>query len=101
MPKPTSHLFAYVRTVSDFRPDVTAIVIFGLEVTNDGPVYLLIRFEDYEELQIEGDHLFLGLDEALESAEFEYGILPSDWRVMTEAEIQRIDWNISSSDLSA
>ncbi|WJD60239.1 hypothetical protein [Pseudomonas kurunegalensis] len=101
MPKPTSHLFAYVRTVSDFRPDVTAIVIFGLEVANDDPVYLLIRFKDYEEVQIEGDHLFPGLDEALESAEFEYGILPSDWRVMTEAEIQRIDWNIRSSDLPA
>ncbi len=47
MPQPTSHLFAYVRTVSDFRPDVTAIVLFGLEVKDDGPLYLLIRFEDY------------------------------------------------------
>jgi len=47
MPQPTSHLFAYVRTVSDFRPDVTAIVLFGLEVKDDDPVYLLIRFEDY------------------------------------------------------
>ncbi|MEA1031458.1 hypothetical protein T3A99_23080 [Pseudomonas sp. N-137] len=99
MPQPTSHLFAYVRTVSDFRPDVTAIVLFGLEVKDDDPVYLLIRFEDYGKLQIEGDHLILGLDEALESAEFEYGILPNDWRVMSEAEIQRIDSNIRSSDL--
>jgi hypothetical protein len=76
-------------------------VIFGLEVKNDHPVYLLIRFEDYEELQIEGDHLIPGLAEALKIAELEYGILPSDWRVMSEAEIQRIDENIRSSDISA
>lgn len=50
-------------------------MLFGLEVKDDDPVYLLIRFEDYGKLQIEGDHLILGLDEALESAEFEYGIL--------------------------
>jgi predicted nucleotidyltransferase len=90
MPESTSHLFAYVRKISEFRPDVTAIVLFGLVVEGDDLVYLEIRFQDYGELQIEGDHLILGLDEALEIAEFEYGILPNDWRVMSEAEIQRI-----------
>jgi len=65
-------------------------VLFGLEIEGDNPVYLEIRFEDYETLQIEGDHLMLGLEEAMESAELEYGILRSDWREMSEMEIQRI-----------
>jgi len=92
-----SHLFAYVKKISNFRPDVTAIVLFGLEVEGDDPVYLEIRFQDYEELQIEGDHLMLGLEEALESAESEYGILPSDWRVMSGAEVQRIPFFVDGT----
>jgi hypothetical protein len=67
MPQHKSHLFAYVRKISDFRPDVTAIVLFGQKAEDDDVVYLEIRFEDYGELQIEGDHLILGLDEALEA----------------------------------
>jgi hypothetical protein len=94
MPQSTSHLFAYVRTISEFRPDVTAIVLFGLKVEGVDLVYLEIRFQDYGELQIEGDHLMVGLDEALECAAFEYGILPSDWRVMSETEIQRIPFSV-------
>lgn len=39
----------------------------------------------------------LGLDEALESAEFEYGILPNDWRVMSEAETQRIPFFVGGT----
>ncbi|WDG78657.1 hypothetical protein PUP68_14605 [Pseudomonas chlororaphis] len=97
MPQPTSHLLAYVRKISDFRPDVTAIVLFGLKAEDDGLVYLEIRFNDYGKLQIEGDHLMLGLDEALESAEFEYGILPNNWRVMSEAEIQRIPFFVGGT----
>jgi hypothetical protein len=97
MPQSTSHLFAYVRKISDFRPDVTAIVLFGLKVEGDDPVYLEIRFRDYKELQIEGDHLMLGLEDALESAEFEYGILSSDWRAMSEAEIQRIPFIVGGT----
>lgn len=91
MPFLAKHLFANVRKISDFRPDVTAIVLFGLEVTDDSPVYLQIRFLDYDKLEIEGDHLMLSLEEAMDSAEFEYGILQSDWRPMSEMEIQRID----------
>lgn len=99
MPQPTNHLFAYVRKISDFRSDVTAIVLFDLKVEDDYRVYLEIRFEDYGKLQIEGDHIMLGLDEALESAEFEYGILPSDWRVMSEAEIQRIPFIVGGASV--
>lgn len=97
MPQHTNHLFAYVRKISNFRPNVTAIVLFGLKAEDDDLVYLEIRFKDYGELQIEGDHLMLGLDEALESAEFEYGILPNDWRVMSEAETQRIPFFVGGT----
>ncbi|POA31771.1 MULTISPECIES: hypothetical protein [Pseudomonas] len=97
MPKPTSYLFAYVRKVSEGRPDVTAIVLFGLQAEGGDPVYLEIRFRDYEKMQIEGDHLMLGLEEALESAELEYGILPNDWRAMSEAEIQRIPFSVGGT----
>ncbi|MGE9764986.1 hypothetical protein [Pseudomonas sp. PDM20] len=90
MPQPAKHLFANVRKISDFRPDVTAIVLFGMEATDGNPVYLEIRFLDYDALEIEGDHLMLSLEEAMDSAETEYGILKSDWRPMTELEIQRI-----------
>ncbi|MCU1784790.1 hypothetical protein NTD80_18735 [Pseudomonas sp. 13B_2.1_Bac1] len=90
MPQPTNCFFAKVRKLNEFRPGVTSLVLFGLEIEGDNPVYLEIRFEDYEALQIEGDHLMLGLEDAMESAELEYGILRSDWREMSEMEIQRI-----------
>ncbi|MDC6488370.1 hypothetical protein EIG75_17090 [Pseudomonas syringae] len=99
MPESTNHLFAYVRKISDFRPDVTAIVLFNLKVEDGYRAYLEIRFKDYGKLQIEGDHLMLGLNEALESAKFEYGILPIDWRVMSEAEIQRIPFFVGGTSV--
>lgn len=52
MPQHTSHLFAYVRKISNFRTDVTAIVLFGLKAEDDDLVYLEIRFKDYRELQM-------------------------------------------------
>ncbi|WP_156043960.1 hypothetical protein [Pseudomonas mandelii] len=75
------------------RPWVTAIVLFGLEVEGDAPVYLEIRFEDYQALQIEGDHLMLTLEETMKCAEAEYGIVPSDWRAMSQHEIDRIPFS--------
>jgi len=97
MPQPTSHLFAYVRKINDFRSDVTAILLYGLKAEDDDLMYLEIRFRDYGALQIEGDHLMPGLNEALESAEFDYGILPNDWRVMSEAEIQLIPFFVGGT----
>ena len=91
------HLFANVRTVDDYRPSVTAIVLFGLEVEGEGLVYLEIRFEDYLGLKIEGDHLMLTLEEAMESAEHEYGISASDWRAMSQDEIDRIPFFIKGN----
>lgn len=88
------YLFAKVRQPCEYRPGVTAIVLFGLEVEGEGepPVYLEIRFIDYAGQQIEGDHLMLSLEDALESARVDYGILQADWRAMSPAEIARIPW---------
>lgn len=87
------YLFATVRQPCEYRPNVTAIVLFGLRVEGAGepPVYLEIRFIDYHSLQVEGDHLMLSLQDAVASAHVDYGILPSDWRVMSQHEIDRID----------
>ncbi|MBB2884821.1 MULTISPECIES: hypothetical protein [Pseudomonas] len=68
-------------------------MLFGLEVEGDAPVYLEIRFEDYQALQIEGDHLMLTLEETMKCAEAEYGIVPSDWRAMSQHEIDRIPFS--------
>lgn len=86
------HLFAYVRQSCEYRPGVTAIVLFGLKVEGDPPVYMEIRFIDYASQQIEGDHLMLSLEEALESARKDYGIQQDDWRAMSPEEIERIAW---------
>ena len=87
------YLFAKVRQPCEYRPNVTAIVLFGLEVEgeDEAPVYLEIRYIDYCRQQIEGDHLMLSLEEALESARVDYGILRTNWRAMSRAEIDRID----------
>lgn len=94
MPHIAQHLFAQVRQPCEYRPSVTAIVLFGLEVEGQGepPVYMEIRFTDYSSLQVEGDHLMLSLDEAIEAARNDYGIQPQDWRAMSQEEIDRIRW---------
>lgn len=91
MKKEPKYLFANVRQPCDYRPNVTAIVLFGLKVMGDDePVYLEIRFIDYDSLQIEGDHVMPSLEEALEYALFDYGIDELDWREMSQQEINRI-----------
>lgn len=94
MPYIPQYLLAHVRQPCEYRPTVTAIVLFGLEVEGEGepPVYLEIRFTDYASLQVEGDHLMLSLEDALQAARDYYGILPQDWRAMSQAEIDRIPW---------
>ncbi|MFP3515201.1 hypothetical protein SB766_03215 [Pseudomonas sp. SIMBA_077] len=88
------YLIASVRQPCHYRPSVTAIVLFGLEVegNNTPPVYMEIRFIDYPNLQVEGEHLMLSLQDALESARVDYGIEQADWRDMNQEEIDRIPW---------
>jgi hypothetical protein len=88
------HLFAYVRQPCEYRPSVSAIVLFGLSVEgkDEPPVYLEIRFIDYSCQQVEGDHLMLSLEEAIEAARNDYGIQEDDWRAMSQKEIDQIKW---------
>ncbi|WP_205902706.1 hypothetical protein [Pseudomonas viridiflava] len=51
-----------------------------------------IRFIDYDRQQIEGDHLMLSFEEAIEAARRDYGIQPEDWRAMSQTEIDQIAW---------
>lgn len=93
MKKEPKYLFANVRQPCDYRPNVTAIVLFGLKVMGeDEPIYHEIRFIDYDSLQVEGDHMMLSLEEALEYALFDYGIEELDWREMSPQEINWIEW---------
>ncbi|MBX8502984.1 hypothetical protein K5D43_14795 [Pseudomonas cichorii] len=94
MTQAPQHLFASVRRRCEYRPAVTAIALLGLEVEGEGeaPVYMEIRFIDYDSQQVEGDHLMLSLEEALEHARADYGILQTDWRAMSQEEIDRIAW---------
>ena len=94
MPQVPRHLFAPVRQPCEYRPLVTAIVLFGLAVEGEGepPVYMEIRFTDYTRLKIEGEHMMLSLDEAIAAARSDYGILPQDWRQMSQEEVDRIPW---------
>ncbi|MDH0337325.1 hypothetical protein [Metapseudomonas otitidis] len=81
MNQDVQYLFAEVRRASEFRPEVTAIVLFGAEVQGKNPMYLEIRFIDYEALDIEGDNLMGSLEEAME-----YGKLSSESCMMTGAQ---------------
>ena len=94
MNQDVQYLFAEVRRASEFRSEVTAIVLLGAEVQGENPMYLEIRFIDYEALDIEGDHLMGSLEEAMEYAEIEFGILHDDWRPMSQEEIERIPINL-------
>lgn len=89
------HLVADVKKPCAYRPNVSTIVLFGLEVEgeHEPPIYMEIRFLDYDSQQIEGDHLMHSLEEALESAKQDYGIFRDDWREMNEVEIARISWS--------
>lgn len=81
------------------RPDasgVTALVAFAL-VSSEGEVfYLVIRYIDYPS-RVEGDHLYLSLEQVLEAVSDEYGISPGAWRPLSAAEIMAIDANIKPS----
>lgn len=93
MKKEPKCIFANVRQPCDYRPNVTAIVLFGLKVMGDDePVYLEIRFIDYDSLKVEGDHIMSSLEEALKYALVDYGIEELDWREMSQQEINRIKW---------
>lgn len=78
---------------------VTSLVAFGMPCKNAdgsdyGIVYLVIRYIDYKNDIVEGDHLYLSLEETYEEAYEEYGVEPSDWQPLSPQEIDFIDSQI-------
>ncbi|MCQ4317172.1 hypothetical protein EA797_03950 [Stutzerimonas zhaodongensis] len=88
------YLFSHVKHADDYRPDVTAIVLFGMAATDGHVFYLEIRYIDYENDIVEGDHLMWSLEEAYEYAFRDYGIQKNDWRQLSLEEIKAIDSGI-------
>ena len=90
MEKEPRYLFSDVKIPDPYRPDVKSIVLFGLQCSDGSTVYLEIRYIDYENDVVEGDHLMLSLEESYEYAIRDYGIQKSDWRDLTSQEIEKI-----------
>lgn len=89
------YLMAYSQKQNEYHLEVTAIVLLGM-VSEDGDViYLEIRYQNYDAGIVEGDHLFLSLDEALISSEAHFGICREHWRDLSAHEIENIDQGIS------
>ena len=85
---------AGVQVKPRYSPDVESLVLFELRDTKDQPVYLLIRFYNWAKFEVEGDHLFILLEEALHEAQDEYGISASDWQDISDDERKRVDDSI-------
>lgn len=93
------YLFSYVKHPDEYRPNVTSIVLFGM-VSTDGQVfYLVIIYIEYENDIVERDHLMWSLEEAYEYAFRDYGIQKSDWRQLSQEEIEAIERKNKGTDL--
>lgn len=76
------------------EPDVdgiTALVAYGMTTSDGEVVYLIIRYFDYENHSVQGDHLYMSFNEAMEDVFKDYALTRSDWRELTDNEIMRID----------
>jgi hypothetical protein len=83
------NLFANVRKENKYRPTVRSIAFLGMH--GDGQQwYLQVRFCDFDAMDIEGDHLIFSLQEAMDYARMEYGVLESDWRLLRSDEVNAI-----------
>lgn len=87
-----SYLFGSLKQQDD--AGVTALVVFGLVTTEDEVFYLVIRYIDYPNNIVEGDHLYHSLEEVLDAASDEYGIDPRSWRDLSADEISEIGSHI-------
>ena len=68
-----------IPVLARFKLDRLEIVPCG--ITGSDTACLLVRYFNYEEDDVEGDHLFETVTEALSNAEEIYGISISDWCV--------------------
>lgn len=83
------NLFANVRKQNPFRPAVKSVALLGMR-GDDQPWYMQVRFYDFATMDIEGDHLMFSLQEAINHAQADYGILESDWRPLQPGEVDSI-----------
>lgn len=83
------NLFANVRKQNPFRPAVRSVALLGMR-GDDQPWYMQVRFYDFATMDIEGDHLMFSLQEAINHAQADYGILESDWRPLQPGEVDSI-----------
>lgn len=90
-PQP-SYLFTSLKQPDD--SGVTALVVYGLVTAEHELFYLVIRYIDYPNNIVEGDHLYHSLVEALDAASAEYGIAPEGWRELSTDEISEIGSHI-------
>lgn len=89
------YLMAHCQKQGDSHPEVMVIVLFGMVCESGDIVYLEIRYRNYDADEVEGDHLFLSLDEAFDSANADFDICQEHWRGLSAAEIETIDQKIS------
>jgi len=92
MPK---YLFSQCQQPNQYHPDVSSIVLFGVTCDDGEVVYLEIRYIDYDRNLVEGDHLWLSLEEALHYSYVDFGISEGEWKALSSDEILRIDLNIN------
>lgn len=86
------YLHAYLE-----EPDedgVTALVAYGMTTTDGEVVYLIIRYFDYENHSVQGDHLYMSFNEAMDDVFKDYALTRSSWRELSAEEILRIDARI-------
>lgn len=83
------NLFANVREKCPWRPTVKSVALLGMRGDHE-PMYMMVRFCDFDSQDIEGDHLMFSLEEAMDSSREEFGILESDWRTLRPEEVDAI-----------
>jgi hypothetical protein len=82
-------LYAPVKKQSP-REGIASAVICELEASEGDPVYLMIRYFDLHRTEIEGDHLYLTMQEAKADALAEFGIESMSWNPLSVQESIRI-----------
>lgn len=92
------YLLAEIKNPDDehleYIGDITVVVLFGLKCDNGDVLYLEIRYIDFENGVVDGDHVTGTLEEAYQSAFEHYGLLKDDWRNLSKDQIERIDRSI-------
>jgi len=87
--------YLYVRLEEPDEDGITALVAYGMPASDGDVVYLIIRYFDYEKYSVQGDHLYISFNEAMDDVFKDYALTRNDWRELTAEEIMRIDARFS------